>query len=65
MSGEERTNGGFSSSSNSATMQFKKFETEGEIAEKKRIRQEEWDKVRKADDPLGMMMDHYIYLEIT
>ena len=57
MSGEERTNGGFSSSSNSATMQFKKFETEGEIEEKKRIRQEEWDKVRKADDPLGTKMD--------
>ena len=27
------------------------FVTETEIEEKKRVRQEEWDKVRKPDDP--------------
>lgn len=29
------------------------FVTETEIAEAKKKRQEEWDKVRKPDDPLG------------
>ena len=54
MSGEDRNNGGFSS--NSSTMQFKKFVSEDEIAEKKRIRQEEWDKARKSDDPIGIVL---------
>ena len=56
MSGEDRNNGGFSSSSSSSTMQFKKFVSEDEIAEKKRIRQEEWDKARKSDDPIGIVL---------
>lgn len=30
-----------------------KFITEAEIQEKRRIRQEEWEKVRKPDEPLG------------
>ena len=56
MSGEDRNNanGGFGSSS--STMQFKKFVTEDEIVEKRRIRQEEWEKARKADDPLGRIL---------
>lgn len=29
------------------------FVTETEIAEARRIRQEEWDRVRQADQPLG------------
>ena len=33
---------------------LKKFETENEIEDKKRKRQEEWEKVRKPDEPLGM-----------
>ena len=32
---------------------LKKFETEGEIEDKRRKRQEEWEKVRKPDDPVG------------
>lgn len=31
---------------------LKKFETEGEIEDKRRKRQEEWEKVRKPDDPV-------------
>ena len=34
-------------------LQFKKFVTENEIEEKRKERQEEWDKVRKPDDPIG------------
>lgn len=30
------------------------FITESELAEAKKKRQEEWEKVRKADDPLGL-----------
>ena len=33
--------------------QFKKFVSEDEIEQKKLARQEEWEKVRKADDPVG------------
>ena len=55
MSGKDRNNRGFSSSS-SSTRQFKKFVTEDEIVEKRRIRQEEREKARKADDPLGMTL---------
>jgi uncharacterized protein YnzC (UPF0291/DUF896 family) len=36
------------------------FVTEKEIEEQKKIRQEEWDKVRKADDPKGKFA-HYIF----
>lgn len=32
---------------------FKKFVSEDEIAETKRKRQEEWERVRKADEPEG------------
>lgn len=39
----------FGSGSDSFTV--KKFETQGEIEEKKRRRQEHWEKVRKPDDP--------------
>ena len=41
---------------------LKKFETAGEIEEKKKKRQEEWEKVRKPDDPEGnriMVMQCY------
>lgn len=31
-----------------------KFVTESQIEEQKRQRQEEWNKTRKEDDPLGM-----------
>ena len=33
--------------------QFKKFISQAEINEQKKKRQEEWDKVRKPDEPLG------------
>ncbi|CAH1779904.1 unnamed protein product [Owenia fusiformis] len=43
----------FKESDGAASMpQFKKFETEGEIAEKKKKRQEEWEKVRKPEEPM-------------
>ncbi len=32
---------------------FKKFVSEDELAEQKKKRQEEWEKVRKPDDPIG------------
>ena len=32
---------------------LKKFETADEVEEKKRKRQEEWEKVRQPDEPLG------------
>ena len=35
---------------------FKKFETSDEIEEKKRKRQEEWEKVRRPDQPLGVFI---------
>lgn len=35
-----------------SSMQLKKFESQGEVDEKKRKRQEEWERVRKPDDPL-------------
>lgn len=31
----------------------KKFESQGEVDEKRKKRQEEWEKVRKPDDPEG------------
>ncbi|XP_041375389.1 PSME3-interacting protein-like isoform X2 [Gigantopelta aegis] len=37
---------------NVSKVTLKNFESQGEIDEKKRQRQEEWEKVRKADDPL-------------
>ncbi|XP_071089541.1 PSME3-interacting protein-like [Haliotis cracherodii] len=42
----------FGGQSTSSGFALKKFLTEDEVEEKKRIRQEHWDKVRKADDPL-------------
>lgn len=33
------------------------FISEAEIAEQKRIRQEEWDKVRTADEPSGTLKE--------
>ena len=33
---------------------FKKFVSEDELEEQKRKRQEEWEKVRKPDEPLGI-----------
>jgi hypothetical protein len=33
--------------------QFKSFVSEAEIEEKKKQRQEEWEKVRRPDQPLG------------
>ena len=46
----------FSSSSSSSSvpgLSVKKFVTQDEIDEKKKKRQEEWEKVRKPDDPVG------------
>lgn len=41
--------------SSSATPAFsvKKFESQDEVEEKRKKRQEEWEKVRKPDDPEG------------
>lgn len=39
----------------SGTQGLKAFVTETEIEEKKKKRQEEWEKVRKADDPEGVV----------
>ena len=33
--------------------QFKSFVTESEIEEKRKVRQLEWERVRKPDEPLG------------
>lgn len=46
----------FSTSSEGKVPGFalKKFESQNEVDEKKRKRQEEWEKVRKPDDPEGM-----------
>jgi hypothetical protein len=48
----------FSSSSGSAVPGFtlKKFESQNEVEEKKQKRQEEWEKVRKPDDPEGKIV---------
>jgi hypothetical protein len=35
------------------------FVTEKEIEEQRKLRQEEWDKVRKADDPQGLLKLNY------
>ena len=40
---------------------FKKFETSDEIEEKKRKRQEEWEKVRRPDQPLGVFIMRLLY----
>ena len=32
---------------------FKSFVSEEQLEEKRRVRQEEWEKVRKAEDPIG------------
>lgn len=37
----------------SAMPQFKKFVTETEIEERRKKRQEEWDRVRQPNQPLG------------
>ncbi|XP_046549474.1 PSME3-interacting protein-like [Haliotis rubra] len=42
----------FGGQSTSSGFALKSFVTEDEVEEKKRIRQEQWEKVRKADDPL-------------
>lgn len=39
--------------SGSDSFKVKTFETEEEVNEKKRRRQEQWEKVRKPDDPEG------------
>lgn len=36
------------------------FITEAEVAERKRIRQEEWDKVRTADQPSGKKKNYWL-----
>ncbi len=36
-------------------MAFKKFVSEDELEEKRKKRQEEWEKVRKPEDPVGMV----------
>ena len=38
----------------SMSFSLKKFETADEVEEKKRKRQEEWEKVRQPDEPLGV-----------
>ncbi|XP_067652615.1 PSME3-interacting protein-like [Haliotis asinina] len=42
----------FGGQSTSSGFALKSFVTEDEVEERKRIRQEQWEKVRKADDPL-------------
>jgi len=37
------------------------FISEAEIAEQRRMRQEEWERVRRADQPLGYI-DDFIYV---
>lgn len=44
----------FSSEASGSSEQFKSFVSESEIEERRKVRQAEWEKVRKADDPLGM-----------
>ncbi len=44
--------------SDDAVPAFKKFVTEDEIEDQKKKRQEEWEKVRKPDDPLGKLIKH-------
>ena len=39
---------------------FKKFVSEDELEEQKRKRQEEWEKVRRPDQPLGRYIYRYI-----
>lgn len=44
------------------------FISEAEIAEQRRIRQEEWERVRTADQPLGcynfyFLFNYYHYIE--
>jgi len=41
------------SSDSVPTFSVKKFESQNEVDEKKQKRQEEWEKVRKAEDPVG------------
>lgn len=41
------------------------FISEAEIAEQRRIRQEEWERVRTADQPLGYCYFHFIYYLLT
>lgn len=41
-------------SSDSGAMAFKSFVSEEELEEKRRVRQEEWEKVRRPDQPLGI-----------
>jgi len=51
MSGES-----FASAATSTVPTFKKFVSEEEIEEKRRQRQEEWEKVRKPDQPQGKIL---------
>ena len=48
----------FSSSSEGGVPGFtlKKFESQTEVDEKRQKRQEEWEKVRKPDDPEGIII---------
>ena len=44
---------GGSSSTTVTGFALKKFESQDQVDEKKKKRQEEWEEVRKPDDPLG------------
>lgn len=47
------------------SFKVKTFETQEEVNEKKRKRQEEWDKVRKPDDPEGQYAPRDVPLAFT
>lgn len=37
------------------------FVTEAEVEETRRLRQEEWEKVRKPEDPQGILFFYFIF----
>ena len=47
---------------NVSKVTLKNFESQEEIDEKKRRRQEEWEKVRKPDDPLGKYSSIFLFI---
>lgn len=52
------------SSSSTPAFSVKKFESQNEVDEKRKKRQEEWEKVRKPDDPQGTEMKNIIITTI-
>lgn len=39
----------------SESLKVKKFESQNEVDEKRRLKQEQWEKTRKPDDPEGII----------